>query len=604
MRRALGIALGAWVLCAVLLAGVAQAQQIKLDHGTRVEGLWCFPSSTDPNAWYYIPQNARLARDENGDPVFSFLRYVINTPGDDDSSKGITDAEGGGIVTLMATYDTPEERVQRAEQALQDRLQQEDPEAEAVLRGPVIFKEGNYLLVSSVLMEDGGEGQAVLAQGTAPVFEGNEVAFSFDVDPLASKLLLESFQMSTPDVSIMFEMTFTGLMDAYQADLEIDWDEVEKNETMGGGVTVVQFINADIEKAFEELQKSQAIKLVTRGANEASEALLDKVFTKLLDLMFKKVPPREQKPAEGGNPLEGLLGLFAASGNPLVKQAATGDARTSAQYLGASVKYEKKELKKSGKTVMSLNAEAPADRYVTMVANIGDLYQRYAEDDNRFRTVNLADPAYQQREIHVGIDGAILPEFDKYINSVTVTLRKRHENGAETVQEVVIDRNTFNRESRDFRMVYGWNGDADRDRWLEFDYRTRWSFKGGGLLETDWITTDTNMIDLFAPYQRTTVELIGDAQALQEQDIRGVSVQVDYDFFDGRRSQELALRTKDEIDGRQLEITLPLNTYEYDYKITWIRRGAPPVVSSGRDSTGVIFVDELPAEAPAPEEEG
>jgi hypothetical protein len=584
-----------------LLPLAGSAQQIKLDHGRRVEDLWVFPSASDPKAWYYIPQTARLATDENGDPVFSFLRYVINTPGEEDSSKGITQADGGGIVTLMATYDTPDEVVKRADRA----LKQVTEDDETVLRGPVIFKEGNYLLVSSILKEDGEEGKSVLARGRAPVFEGNEVAFSFDVDPQKSKLLLESFKMDTPDVSIMFEMTFEGLMDAYQADVLINWDEVEKNETFGGGVTVVQYLSADLEKGFEELRKSQAIVIKTRGANEFAEAMLDKALTKLLDLMFKKVPPQQAAPKSEGDMLESLVGAIGGLGSlaggglgGFANQAATGDARSGAAYFGASVSYEKKELKKSGKTVMSLNSEAPADRYTTMVANIGDLYARYAEDGNRFKTVNLSDAAYQQREVHVGIDGAILPEFAKYINSVTVTLRKKHENGAETVQEIVVDQNTFTKESRDFRMIYGWNGDADRNKWLEYEYRTRWSFKGGGLLEGDWVTTDTNMIDLFAPYQRTTIELIGDAESLKEQGIRGVSVQLDYDFFEGRRSQELALRTKDEIDGKQMEITLPLNTYEYDYKVTWIRRGKPPIVSQGRDDSGVVFVDELPAEEP------
>lgn len=586
-----------WLLVAMLLvAAPLQAQQVSLEGGAYVENLWVFPSASDPNAWYYIPQSARLAQDENGEPVFSFLRYVKNAPSDAGSTKGITDAEGGGIVTLMATYDTPPEVVKKAQRAIKQASENE----EAILRGPVIFTEGRYVLVSSVLADEGEDGRRVLATGNAPVFEGNEVAFSFDIDPQSSKLLLESFKMTTPDVSIMFEMTFTGLTDAYQADLIVNWDEVQKHETMGGGVSALSgMINADVSKTLDELRKNNAIQLVTRGANDSSEALLDKAMTKILDLMFKKVPPPKPKQGPSDAGLGMIAGVMAASGNPLVKQAATGDARGSAMYLGASFHYEKKELKKSGTTTMSLNHQEPADRYVTMVANIGDLYRRYGEDGNRFRTVNIGSPAYQQREVHVGIDGAILPEFDKYINSVTVTMRKRHENGAQTLEEVVVDRNTFNQESRDFRMIYGWNGDADRDAWLQYDYRTRWSFKGGGLLETDWTTTETNMIDLFAPYRRSTVELVGNAELLKEQDVRAVSVLVEYDFFDGRRSREVALRTNDEIDGKEIEITLPLDTDDYDYTITWIRRGKPPAVVSGNDDSGVIFFDEVPADLEA-----
>jgi hypothetical protein len=600
-----------WVVAAALVcwvAAAANAQQILIDQGARVEGMWCFPSATNNKHWYYIPQTARLATDPNGGPVFSFLRYVINRPAAEGDSKGITTADGGGIVTLMATYDTPEEKVRSAERALRRLVATRDQKDanEVVLRGPIIFKSGRYVLISSILrMKEGKEKKEtqLLGMGNAPVFEGNEVAFSFDVTAEQSKLLLESFQMATPDISIVFDMTFTGLTDGYDATLTVDWDEVEKNQTIGGGVTVAKFISADIEKGFQELHKSQAIKLVTRGAHPNMEALLDKVNTKLLDVMFKKVEP-EKGPQGGGDQGMGMLaGLLGAVGGGQYTGAAADYAqgagtgalsRNTSSFVGVSFQYEKKELKKSGKTVFHMNNQVPIDRNTTMVANIGDLYTRYKDDTNRFRTVNLSDPAFQQREVHVGIDGAILPEFDKYVNSVTVTLRKIHQNGAQTIREVVLDRNTFNKESRDFRMVYGWNGDDDRSKWLEYEYRTRWSFKGGGLHETDWTKTDINMIDLYAPYKRNTVQLVGDAEALKAQGVRALAVHVEYDFFDGRRSQDLALQTSEPIDGKEIEITLPLNVYKYDYSVTWMRKGAPPAEAKGSDDTGVIFVDEIP----------
>ena len=550
-------------------------------------GLWCFPSAEDPAHWYYIPQTARLARDENGDPRFSFLRYVTNTATEADSGEGITEADGGGIVTLVATYDTSEDVLRRAER----ELKRETENDEAQLRGPVIFTAGRYALVSSVLQDQDEEGRAILATGNAPVFEGNEVVFSFDLRPEASKILLESFKMDTPDVSIVFEMTVTGLTDAYDALLTVDWEEVESSGVFGLGVGAFNgFLAADVEQGFEELRRQQAIRLVSRGSNENLEALLDKAQQKLLNLMFSKAAPEsvtEEQEQQGGM-LEGILGGI---GDFLSTPGSLTRAMSTFSITGH---YEKKDFRKTGTTVLHFNSQTPVERLVTMSANIGPLYEQHGEDGRFFRTVNLSDPAYQQREVHVGIDGAIHPEFETYINSVTVTMRKQHEGGAETLGEVVVDRKTFSRERRDFRMIYGWNEDPDRDRWLEYDYRTRWSFKGGGLFETDWVRTENNMIDLYAPYRRATVELIGDETALLEKGVRAVSVEIHYDFFDGRRSQELSLTTREEIDGRQIEITLPLNVYDYDYTVTWIRRGAEPLVASGTDDTGVIFLDDLP----------
>ena len=582
-------ALGLWL--ALSFAAPAAAQQVQIDRGARVEGLWCFPSAANPKNWYYLPQTARLATDEKGDPSFSFLRYVVNRPAAEGDSKGITTADGGGIVTLMVTYDTPAELVQRADRALKRKTQDD----EVVLRGPVIFKQGRYMLVSSILREKNGKKekeQNLLGAGNAPVFEGNEVAFSFDVSPEQSKLLLESFSMSTPDISIVFDMTFTGLTDAFDAVMEVDWNEVNKNETLGGGVSVgsgMIRVGAEIEKGMKELHQTNAIKITTRGASPNMEALLEKVNGKMLDLMFKKVEPEKASQQEGGGDIFDSLKSLGQS----YYEAA------SPSFVNVSFKYERREIKTTGKTMFHLNHQAPVDRNTMMATNIGDLYARYKNDGNRFRTVNLSDAAFQQREIHVGIDGAILPEFEKYVNSVTVTLRKIHQNGAQTMREVVLDRNTFNKESRDFRMVYGWNGDEDRAKWLEYEYRTRWSFKGGGLHETEWAKTDINMIDLYAPYKRNTVQLVGDSDELKEKGVRAIAVHVEYDFFDGRRSQDLALPTSEPIDGKEIEITLPLNVYKYDYSVTWMRKGAPPAEAKGSDDTGVIFVDEIPSTEPA-----
>ena len=93
-----------------------------------------------------------------------------------------------------------------------------------MIRGPIIFKEGRYVLVSSIVTENGAE-RNLLASGNAPVFEGNQIAFSFDIDPERATLLLKSFEMAAPDISVMFDMTFEGLSEAYAADVIVNWDE-------------------------------------------------------------------------------------------------------------------------------------------------------------------------------------------------------------------------------------------------------------------------------------------------------------------------------------------------------------------------------------------
>src|SRR6185295_15800167 len=149
-------------------------------------------------------------------------------------------------------------------------------------------------------------------------------------------------------------------------------------------------------------------------------------------------------------------------------------------------------------------------RHSFVAFNVGDLHQRYGTNPAYFRAVNLGDPTFQQREVTVGVDGALLADFGRYVNSVTVTLRKQHPSGKTTVRELVVDPGAFSRPQSDLRMVYGWDGDDDRLAWLRYEYRAVWSFKGGGSFQTGWTAAETPMIELFAPFERRTVHVVGD----------------------------------------------------------------------------------------------
>lgn len=589
MRAIRCVAFG--MLLALLAASPGVAQQILIDQGARVEGLWVFPSAVNPNHYYYVPSAARLVVGENSRPKFSFLRYVINRADEDAGAQGITQAEGGGILHFLVTYDTPEDLLRRVEGALKKR----DPEAgEVQLRGPVLFKKGRYALVSSIINESGREEPHLLATGNAPVLEGSQLALAFELPAERATLLMRSLEMATPDISLMFEMTLEGLADAFDADLVVNWSDVHNHRAFGaaGGVKFIVGAGGEVSDVFDEMIQSKAIELRTRGASPNMEKLLDKAYSALLDLLLEPVsvePGDEQE----GDALGGLMGK--------TKEDPSGRKEIDPSFalpitLGATFTagYKSKQLRKSGRTVISMSGQEPVERVTTIGFNIGDLWEKHGNDARIFKTVNLADPAFQQREIHVGIDGSILPEFERYINSVTTTLRKRHQNGETTVQEIVVDSQTFQKSENDYRMIYGWNGDEDRTAWLRYDFRTRWSFKGGGVYETGWQTTDSNMIDLYAPYRRKVVRVLGDPAVLKEQGVRAVVVNVEYPFFDGRKKDKLRFRPDRPEAKSTLEITLPLDIGEYQYRIQWIGQKGERRVQEGSDATGLLFVDELP----------
>lgn len=577
-----------------VLATPALAQQILVDRGTRAAGLWCFPLAAQPKTYVYLPSSARLATDDAGRPQFSFVRYVAGvkpaTAGTTGSGEtSINTSGGGGILHFLVLIDTPEASVAEAQKVLRQTLKDDD----VTLRGPVVFADGRYALVSSVLVKpDAPPERKMLATGRAPVLEGNRLAFSFDLAPEQATLLHKSMQMRTPDISIVFDMTFTGLNEAYDADLTINWSEVRNSQSFGAGGSIY-FVGGDVELAFDELRRNNAIKLRSSGSDAAMEALLTTVYSKLLELLFKPVEPERVPEGQRG-------GLMNALNTMLDNRGALGSRTTTG--FGLNVSYQLKDMRSSGMTTLNFNHRATVARHSFITFNIGDLYTKYGKDAAFFRDVSLEDPTFRQREVQVGLDGALLPEFERYINGVTLTLRKQHQNGDETLREIVLDRRAFqagaaqaDAATAGLKVVYAWNGDEDRAAWLQYDYRTRWSFKGGGSYQTDWTRADAPMIDLFTPYERRVVQIVGDRAVLKQRGVRAAVVEVSYPFFGERRTQTVVVRPDQESEEPKVEITLPLGQQEYSYVITWQLEGSRRLTAKGTDTVGIVFIDEVPA---------
>jgi hypothetical protein len=533
------------------------AQQIQIDRGTRIGGLWCFPLLNDSLTYLYLPNSAALANDANNKPQFSFMRYVDNTATDGSTDKTITEAAGGAVLHFLVEYNTSKDTVTAAEKALRELFKNE----KIVLRGPIIFNSGEYALVSSILNPDRTTKTSLLALGKAPVLEGSRIALSFEMTPENSKILMENFKMSTPDISLVFDMSFSGLTDAYSAELTIDWAEVKNSMSMGAGGSIY-FVSADVKASFERLRRDNAIKLVTFGEDQNMDALLNTVYDKLLNLLFKPVSPEEVPQNQRGGLTDALAALVSSRG-------ALGSRNTTG--FGLNAEFQLKDMKSEGKSKLNFNSRATVLRHHYIVYNIGNFYKKYGNDENYFKSVNIFDPDFTQREVHVGIDGSLEPEFDKFINSVTVKLLKKHQNGEQTLQELFIDKNIFKNKTNQLKMVYGSVKDTDRLKWLEYEYQATWQFQKGGSYTGNWTPQGSSMINLFAPYERRTIELWGDQDILKQNQIRAVVVTLEYDFFNEKRKPKIIIKTSEPIENKGFEITQPLNVYNYKYSIDWIK---------------------------------
>ncbi|HLQ66535.1 MAG TPA: hypothetical protein VK123_04790 [Candidatus Limnocylindrales bacterium] len=687
MRTARAIALGTGLLLAAIAASwtsTAQAQQILIDKPVRAGELVCFPDLNDPLAYYYVNDKPHLSMDANGKPQFSFLRYVENVRSGAAEAEA-REGEGGGIVHAVVALSVPPEMVTSAQRELQ-RLK-----PGAKLMGPVVYKSGKFGLVSSFKDTNGNLTKQVVGLGNAPLLDGEKAAVSMQLTKLGAKILWESFQTPTPDISFTFEMDMSGYRSPHRAVIEANFDQIYEHKAFAVGVAT-QFLAAEVKGAFDDLKREGAIKLTQVGEDEKLDALITTAYNKISDMMFSPLggtgtPDLSSLAGTGGQPsmLDRATTMLAANraatnaenekiradnkairaenratddrvrardtsaaapadananadagapanasapgkgsddGPVIMPAAARRGARAPARRDVAAIdrisasdadapvaqrkeetaptfavlaSFEMKSVHQRGIFKIDLNKYTTDNLTLRFDENIGDMRSLMKEGDN-FRQVNLDDPLYKQRELVVFVDGMNAKDFGDYINFATVQLRKTHQGGDETQDEVRIDRKNFNSEGNAFKLLYGWKGDSDRRQWMNYEYQTTWSFFGGKEMQQPWKKANAGAIDLAPPFQKKSVDLQADPDAIAQAGVRSITVKVYYKLGDTEQVKQATLNaTKGQLSDR-IDFILPSDKNDYDYEINWRLKGNR-TVSSGRKSASdaVLFVDEVPA---------
>jgi hypothetical protein len=270
--------------------------------------------------------------------------------------------------------------------------------------------------------------------------------------------------------------------------------------------------------------------------------------------------------------------------------------------------YQFKRVRATGMFRVDLNKHLSESRRFRFDENIGDLRTLFA-DKSHFREVNLDDPLYRQREIVAAVDGMNAEDFGQFVNFVSLRLRKKHESGELTQDEIRIDRKNFNQEGNNFKLLYGWKGDKNRTRWMDYEYQAVWSFFGGHEIEQPWRGSSAGAVNLAPPIQRRAIDLQADKKLLVDQGVRSITVKVFYKPVDSAAEQvrQVTLNAAAEAVAGRIEFVASRDALDYDYEISW-RLTGNRTLSSGRQTTSstILHVDEVPkqtsqdAGAPAP----
>lgn len=550
---------GLFVLQMILLSAPLSAQMIRIDAGLRVAGLWVFPLATQPNTYRYLPERTFLSKTESNQPAFSMLRYVaLNKNGD----KPVDQADGGALLTFLTEYGTAADRVKEATKELQKMPGKETAE----ITGPIIFEEGSFALISSLVGSRDTTKTRVLNVSRVPVMEGSKMAYSFNMEPRESKILMESFKMTTSDVSLSYELAFSGVVQTFNAILDVDWEQVYDYTSTKKSENLFFSKNESLE-VVENLFNSQAVKMTVIGTDEASEKMLSVAYEQVIKIIFEPIDIEKYrtKSSTMGNLERAWKGF---------QDGAANLATFGLSGVGSKTGYTMRSIKRSGKTRVTLDKSTVVRRYHYLTFNLGNLYEQYGEDKQVFNTVNILDPDFMQRQVFVGIDGSLKAAFQQQVNDITVEVKKIHADGTTTLDALRIDETSFGEVRRigylnrgDFDLSFD---EARMEEWMHYEYRTIWDFKGGGRYESDWTRT-RGSINLFVPYRAQDIIFEGHLQHLWDAGTIAIVVDIDRDFFGTVQPlKSVRIRPGDDLAELTRTYVAPINDWRYRYRVSYI----------------------------------
>ncbi len=643
---------------------VSFAQKIYLDKYQTEAGLKLFESVDDPNVFYYLSDQIKIGKDDNGRPQVLFMKYV-NNKSSEALEEDIREGDGGGIFHTLLNFQVAPQQVRQAEQLLKRK------KPDANIKGPITYASGRVSLISAIA--DSGTDK-VICMDNATTMEGHKIAVSFRLDKEAAQILWQTFQTPTPDISFAFEMEIEGFLSPRKGWVKGDFDQIYEAHEVGLAAKIPVYgimLGVDVGAAFDDLRKAGIIEVYQEGNDKDFDEFLKIAYKHLADMLFEPTnasletllqhtnqkeslfdkldklipnskdkskektsePDKEKKnkviapePAAGSAkresdkdqdkgvdsldtggrvyfPNSGFTGFGRGGPNPegydtyMISEymdgapATTTVAPASSYPFSVMATYKYRRVKQGGKFAINFNKVSAAKQFVSFAENIGDLRSQCPDC---FREVNLSivERADDQREILFMLDGTNEKDFTEYINFVDVVFRKQHQSGEEEVDNRRIIRQLFNQNGNLFKITYGYDGDDDLDKWLEYEYKTTWNFFGNYKIDTDWKKASSSAIALHPPLHRKRVKVETNKNRLDEQNIRMVQINLYYQRG-GKEIKEVL--TLYEQQSGEIELLIPEGNLNYEYEVTWLLYDNTSIHSKRKKSNNtLLFVDMLP----------
>jgi hypothetical protein len=190
-----------------------------------------------------------------------------------------------------------------------------------------------------------------------------------------------------------------------------------------------------------------------------------------------------------------------------------------------------------------------------------------------FRVVNLADPAFQKRELFFRIDGDFSDVFEDMMNFAGVSVLKKYKDHADATGELIFTREDI----RDGRLTksftYARLGEKD-ENWLKYNYRTTWSIKGQNQIKNPdspdkWLESEDPIITIAPPLSRTDIELDADRFLFEDKGFRSATVEVKYTVFNKEVEKRISVMRVTDAESVSKSVLFHDPGKDILYRVNW-----------------------------------
>ena len=365
-----------------------------------IDGISLFRDHADPLQWYFGPLMPHFSTEFDEDagadiPRLSLIKYRGDT-----GSGGFLNFD----VDLGVKPDKLDDIAARimSSEGLDDRPR----------LAPIPYVDGSVRLMM-LGADSGAEGDGATSgndQGASFVtrishpskpalFGDNNAIFSAELGPEGVEVLEKSLAGELAPIGVVYSLDFLALRPAYEVNLEIDWDRVQKHVNESYGVDSI-FASVEIENTVDELIEDRTIQLdVTSEFLETDEnaglagrrdRALNDVRAMVTDAFFTPSIVPEQKEEDGWDKAEKFArtaSALAATGGwggiakfelKKTSQQRTDKKRLNVNYSERSTVlrsiYPQRHL--DGMFRLTRDAGVPLERFITSVDTGGAFFRR------------------------------------------------------------------------------------------------------------------------------------------------------------------------------------------------------------------------------------